>query len=275
MEIACGFEEVLFDHYPFRDEQINKGTDLVEADHIFNVREKIIEGKETEICCHCIPQAKVMDPAYFLFIKLDIERRVKSVACNCGFGGNADCKHAYALLLYINTERDDSKTSENCTWKDPSKAGKKRYPKGQRLEVIANIHPKYHRPPVLFERPSDEDCKKQLEIMEAVGNTETPVYKLLKMKLTPETPEPEPQLPDWVKEEAFKPCVLPDDDQYIPAQPRNEKERIFYKEKIMLNCEQRFSLCRLTIPQGLCQLWHDERGPRFTGSTVNIRISYY
>ena len=59
------------------------------------------------------------------------------------------------------------------------------------LDVIANIPPKYHCPPVSFEPPSAESCKKQCEIMEAVGNTEGPLYQLLKMRSTQETPKPE------------------------------------------------------------------------------------
>ena len=78
----------------------------------------------------------------------------------------------------------ERKTSE-------SKAGKQRHP--LELEVIANIPPKYHCPPVSFEPPSAENCKKQCEIMEAVGNTEGPLYQLLKMRSTQETPKPEPR----------------------------------------------------------------------------------
>jgi hypothetical protein len=41
------------------------------------------------------------------------------------------------------------------------------------LEVIANVPPEYHCPPVSLEGPSHEDCKKHLELMEKHGNTET------------------------------------------------------------------------------------------------------
>ena len=44
-----------------------------------------------------------------------------------------------------------------------------------------------------YKGPSAEDCKKQCEIMEAVGNTEGPLYKLLKMRSTQDTPKPEPR----------------------------------------------------------------------------------
>ena len=44
-----------------------------------------------------------------------------------------------------------------------------------------------------YEGPSPEDCKKQCEIMEAVGNTEGPLYQLLKMRSTQETPKPQPR----------------------------------------------------------------------------------
>ena len=89
------------------------------------------------------------------------------------------------------TERE---ANEICTWKDPCKAGKadkQRHP--IELEVIANVPPEYHCPPVSFEGPSHEDCKKQLELMEKHGNTKTPLYKLLQFRLTQETPKPEPR----------------------------------------------------------------------------------
>ena len=89
------------------------------------------------------------------------------------------------------TERE---VSDICTWKDPSKAGKadkQRHP--MELEVISNVPPEYHCPPVSFEVPSHEDCKKQLELMEKHRITETPLYELLKFRLTQETPKHEPR----------------------------------------------------------------------------------
>ena len=42
---------------------------------------------------------------------------------------------------------------------------------------------------MLFEHPGYENRKRTLEIMEAVGNTESSVYKSLKMELTEDTPK--------------------------------------------------------------------------------------
>ena len=42
---------------------------------------------------------------------------------------------------------------------------------------------------MLFEYPGFDNRKRTLEIMEEVGNTDSPVYKLLKMELTEDTPK--------------------------------------------------------------------------------------
>ena len=164
----------------------------------------------------------------------------------------------------MNSERDESKTNENCVWNDPTKAGKKKYPKGLELEKIADIQDKHKCPTVSFDSPSAEERNKQLEIMEAVGNTESPVYKLLKLKFKKPPPKPEPKLPDWVKDEMFTPFLLPPE---YHLQPIGERERIYYEENLLCCKDKSFELCRLTIHQGKCKLWHDERGPRITGST--------
>ena len=97
LDICTGFEEISFDHLEFSDkdpnEAVTKGKKLLDANHIFNVREKRREGRETEITAHCIRQASVTEPAYYLHVTLDRIRKVTSVNCNCYFGGNGDCKH--------------------------------------------------------------------------------------------------------------------------------------------------------------------------------------
>merc|ERR1712129_145248 len=50
------------------------------------------------------------------------------------------------------------------------------------LNKSTNLPPKNNCPSaVLFERPGFENRKRPLEVMEAVGNADSPVYKLLKM----------------------------------------------------------------------------------------------
>ena len=50
--------------------------------------------------------------------------------------------------------------------------------------------------------------------------------------------------------------------------PQNQKDQVYYEEKVALKSDKSFDLCFLTIPQRLCTLWYDERDKRFTGTTV-------
>ena len=49
---------------------------------------------------------------------------------------------------------------------------------------------------------------------------------------------------------------------------KNEKERIFYEQNVLLSPEKAFKLCCLTIEQGSSELWRNERKKRITGSKV-------
>jgi uncharacterized C2H2 Zn-finger protein len=58
------------------------------------------------------------------------------------------------------------------------------------LNELTNLPPKNNCPTaVLFERPGFENRKRTLKIIEAVANTDSPVYKLLKLELTEDTPK--------------------------------------------------------------------------------------
>ena len=202
---------------------------------------------------------------------MDNERKVTSLDCNCDGGseGSAGCKHWYAVLLFINNSVDESKTDEACEWIAPSKMGQKKYPKGQPLEVIANIPDKFKCPPVSFQRPSDEYMDEQAEIMEACGCTDGPIYKLYKLKLKGDSSKvivPKPDLPQWVKKKVF---IKSGFKEEWCCKPSNVNEQFYYDEHVKLTPDQAFRLCSETVDQAGNPKWHEEREKRITGSTVH------
>ena len=267
-KICTGFSEIQWNNLNLRQEQVKNAISLVESGHIFNVIEKRISDERSEITANCIRQASVMDRAFSLSLQIDNERTIipGSVTCvPCPFGACGDCKHALALMLYVNTERDETKTDQECAWLDPSKAGKKRYPRGQELEIIAKVPEKFRCPEVSFESPSDEIKKMQADSMEKHGNIESPLYKLCKKRRAKPAPVIKKNtLPEWVRKKVFRNIGVPNRS----CRPQNQKDQVYYEEKVALKSDKSFHLCFLTIPQRLCTLWYDERDKRFTGTTV-------
>ena len=269
LTIYTSFENVSYDHLPLRPGQKKLGQDLYEAGHIQCVKEVRKPGKTPEITGYCIRQASVTESAFRVTIQLDNERKVTSLDCNCDGGpeGSAGCKHWYALLYYLNNFVDESKTDAACEWIEPSKMGKKKYPKGLPLEVIARIPDKYKCPPVSFKCPSDEKMEEQAKIFEECGNTEGPLYKIYKLrpKDSSKVPKKMPDLPDWVKKKVFRKCLMPSS---VLRKPKTVKEQFYYDEHIALQGpDQSFKLCSQTVGQGKCAKWKEARGPLVTGST--------
>lgn len=195
-----------------------------------------------------------------------------SIDCNCDGGPEggeetAGCKHHYAVLLYINNSVDESKTDDACEWIEPSKMGKKKYPKGQPLEVIARIPEKHKCPPVLFQFPSDEVRENQVKIMEACGLTDSPLYKVYKFKPKNSSTaiKEKPDLPEWVKRKVFRRNPAP---LSTLRKARTIIEQFFYDEHVVVTLDQAFKLCSKTVGQSVVELWRKERKTRITGSKV-------
>ena len=117
-------------------------------------------------------------------------------------GGN--CKHSAGLIYYVNIHRDESKTDESCSFIEPSNCAKKLYPRGEELENIEDIPDKYKIPAMNFDMITDAAKEKHYKLMLNAGNSESPLFKLCKMRL-PSTSETNiPTLPHWIKQFVFR-----------------------------------------------------------------------
>lgn len=71
-------------------------------------------------------------------MQLNIKRCVTAVRCNCVANALGKCKHIYALIHFVNSDRSTSKTSSEPDWgKFPkSQMGKEKYSKGKRISEL-------------------------------------------------------------------------------------------------------------------------------------------
>ena len=89
--ICTGFQDVNWE-FLFRKSKIDHGKKLYDAGHIFSVTETCKPGFPTEISGFCIPQTKVNQSAYRLYVKIDEERNVirGALNCSCDFGAGGE-----------------------------------------------------------------------------------------------------------------------------------------------------------------------------------------
>jgi len=175
-----------------------------------------------------------------------------------------------ALITYINSERHETKTDEVCKW---TQKGKLKYKGGKELEEMLNLKSEDKCPPVSFDPPSNEQRQQLLEIMEEVGNTETPMYKLYETKSTAAAiPEQEKLLPKWIETRVCKP-TLPTLIDYVQIKPLNEKQRIFYERNIMVSPYNAYHVYSLTVNQALRLLYGIQKEKNGLQDQRRINIS--
>ena len=120
-----------------REETMRKGKEL--AQHIIHVEERQVGGTAT-ISAKCIRQQSISTKAPFnLEMKVDlVSRKWLSGRCgpDCPTGAEGKCKHSYALVQYINSERTEACTDAQAKWPKPSDTVEALYPKGKTIEEL-------------------------------------------------------------------------------------------------------------------------------------------
>ena len=119
-----------------RQELRRKGEELVP--HIIQVEERQVRGTST-INAKCIRQQSIFTKKPFnVHIQVDlVTRKWLSGRCgpDCPTGAQGKCKHTYALVHYINSERTEACTDNEGRWVKPSEAIQALYPKGMTTQV--------------------------------------------------------------------------------------------------------------------------------------------
>ena len=93
--IHDGFQSINFDHTKIIRSQKTQGESLFTNGLIYDVKEVRKSGFPTEIQACCMYQIRIT-------MSLNSERFVTSAQCQCNYGFGGQCKHSYALWLYLN-----------------------------------------------------------------------------------------------------------------------------------------------------------------------------
>ena len=93
--IHDGFQPINFDHTKIIRSQKTQGESLFTNGLIYDVKEVRKAGFPTEIQARCMYQIGIS-------MSLNSERLVTSAQCQCKYGFTGQCKHSYALMLYLN-----------------------------------------------------------------------------------------------------------------------------------------------------------------------------
>ena len=185
VEIQCGFSLVQFGDF-FRPSTLEEGRNLVSSGHVFNVKETIQNGKLNHIEGRVIPQTNINNAPYLISIELKSDRKIARFACNCTAGAGTlefqACKHVCAVAVYVNQEREESKTDQQQMWHAPSQMSKKLYgDKGKKFTDIFGLPNTFNHD--WSKQPSAEKKKKYAKLMEKHGLTNSNMYKVCQMEV--------------------------------------------------------------------------------------------
>ena len=81
-----GFGKIQHEHYPLTESMFENGRALMVAKHIQDIREVKKPGCLSEILAYSIPQVKIRQPPYNIFIQLDDDRKIIKLECQCPQG---------------------------------------------------------------------------------------------------------------------------------------------------------------------------------------------
>jgi hypothetical protein len=172
--LSSGFPAIKTDF--FRPSNVEHGQKLVDAGHVFSVTEEQIDRVST-VYGSCVPQTNVRKSPYRIELRLDANRNVIGGNCTCVAGAGVTCKHGGALVCFINSERDESKTANSCEWSKPSQKKLHLYPKGRAVEEVIK-NPRPVSPPT-FQPLTDENRAEMLAMHYELGETDSMMFKHL------------------------------------------------------------------------------------------------
>ena len=259
LRIRGGFDTITATH--FRKETLKKGKDLVQ--HLFNVEEIRSNGK-IEIQALIVRAASIKEKPYTIQIEIDnISRTFLDGRCTCIAGISANCKHAAALLHFINNERSQGCTDENQKWKAPSKKLQDLYPKGETIEklLLGKVTPNS------TSLPSNEALSKLASEMERFGLKNSALCKSItadKQQTISMDVEPELLRSDLV-------TLFDQGDIISGTTPELATDcQKKYEENIVCSPEVATSIFLNTTRQSRCKEWFSARKMRISASRGHL-----
>ena len=274
--LKTGFAEIKCDK--FRTSNLQNGKEMLS--HIYNVEEHRKNGNVVIHGC-CLKQMKVSGTSNFYRVELALDpgRNVVSMHCQCVPGVSGLCKHAAALFLYINTERQETRTDAACSWNKPSARGSELYPKGKKMQDL--VQTESIRPPAAIEDVKN-DMEKHFHLLVENNLKNSAIFKVLSADHVEDINDMNEELliPEEVVEKVFEPrntchfmtsCLISGKLKLCQIQKSiPQVETDFCNDKLKLNLEEAKQLCRNTLRQANSGAWFDGRKYRITASKAHV-----
>ncbi len=265
--LHTGFSQIFVGDDHFRSSTLKKGQDLLAAQHVGNVRE-IQEPHHVTVTGECLPETSINNRPYALHLEMESTRNVTALHCECTAGVTGTCKHAAALVLFINKERCEGCTDKAQQWKVPSRKKQELYPKGKTIEEIEGQTPLL---PCTFSA-SEEHRKKLVEDMAKFGMTNAALYKSLTAQPREEEEEQPPSdsvaLPFEIVQCLFQEILVGEATESSPGSTFSPGNLNLW-EKIKCTHVQAAFIFHETMNQSLCKRWYEERMYRITASRAH------
>jgi len=97
---GTGFQAVDWTNLDLRQSMFKNGEELVKSNHIRNVTETRKPNCPVEIEAISIPQVKIRNAPYKIFMQLDHDRKIVQIECTCAGGaGIVDHIHTYKFWI--------------------------------------------------------------------------------------------------------------------------------------------------------------------------------
>ncbi|XP_037508731.2 uncharacterized protein LOC119385345 [Rhipicephalus sanguineus] len=231
----------------FKPSNEEKGLKLCRSRHVFDVTEEITVGQSI-LKARCVRQANVNQEAYAVIIELDATRLITRAHCNCRGGVEGHCKHAAAVVAFVNSEESVTKTSQPNKWKSPSNKQLKLYTKGVPFKEM--FQPKTS--PAVVASYIPQDVVKM--------NSSQGLMLRAFLDLKENAKRLEELLP---KIACSSPC-------YYSLECKIED--VTDMEHIMIDEDMCSAIANRTVQQSLCPEWHKLRRERLSASSKAHRI---
>jgi putative phage-type endonuclease len=247
---------------------VAKGKKL--QSHIHNIEEIQKLGQDHEIHAKCVRQASIHKAEYKLDVIINADREVVSAWCSCTAGMQAKCKHLGGLIAAVSSEREESRTDQQCRWYKPKEKAQELYPKGKKFEDIF----KFSKPAAQQIRGdlSEQEKRDHLELLTSVGDSTSMMYRLLTAKIPPPPPPVVYDQPCFVDEifisrsAPFR-FMIPNGSKYsseLSLLP--DDMRLFYEDCVQVDSSKAKNICSSTRKQSGSSNWFLERQLRITAS---------
>jgi putative phage-type endonuclease len=208
------------------------------------------------------------DAHYNVELILNSDRTIRDGHCSCVAGIDGICKHAAAVVTFINMERCESRTDRESQWQIPSKKKQKLYPKGKFVEEMRLTVP-FNFTTFAMNESFLNASKCELE---QFGLKNTLIYKAITVEKVDEQDPVEETQDNWTTPEELKFLFSSDysltTTRGFPDKLRGQSKD-FFENHIVCDLDKIRLIFAKTTQQSLCKEWFKERKFRVSASRAH------